>query len=104
MTGGPPGSVPFPYTPLFPASVKVCTAKVAVTVVAAPRVTVQEPVPDRRPPRQALEKMPAAGVAVKENPAPLADPAAEVGAQAQPAGAAARGAGAAPPRAPGEVE
>ena len=45
--------------------------KVAVTVVAADIVTVQEPVPEQPPPLQPLKVEPAAGVAVSVTAVPL---------------------------------
>src|SRR5882724_2512280 len=78
--------VPVPAPLGLTVSVKVCTAKVAVTVVAAPRVTVQEPVPVQPPPLQPLKMEPAAGAAVKETAVPLANAAAQVVPQETPAG------------------
>src|SRR2546428_1180661 len=79
MPRGPLGSAPFPYPPLFRASVKFCTAKVAVTVVAALSVTVQVPVPEQLPPLQPVKVEPAAGAAVKVSAVPLAKDAGQSG-------------------------
>src|SRR5439155_10970033 len=81
VTGPPPA-------PLWlTVGVKLCTAKVAVTVVAAPSVTVQVPVPEQLPPLQPVKVEPAAGAAVKVTAVPLAYVAAQVAPQAMPAGA-----------------
>jgi hypothetical protein len=47
-------------------------AKLAVTVVAADTVTVQEPVPEQPPPLQPLKVEPPAGLAVSVTAVPLA--------------------------------
>src|SRR5256712_1455284 len=86
MPRGPLGSAPFPYPPLFRASVKFCSAKVAVTVVAALSVTVQVPVPERPPPLQPVKVEPAAGAAVKATAVPLVNAAEHVAPQEIPAG------------------
>src|SRR2546422_4340907 len=86
----PPGllfTIPLPAPVLETVSVKFCTAKVAVTVVAAPSVTVQVPVPEQLPPLQPVKVEPAAGAAVKVTAGPLAYVAAQVAPQAMPAGA-----------------
>src|SRR5438093_13660273 len=80
-------TVPLPATALFRASVKVCRAKVAVTVCAAFTVTVQVPVPEQPPPLQPEKVEPAAGAAVKVTEVPLAYAAAQVVPQEMPAGA-----------------
>jgi len=59
--------------------------KVAVTVVAALKVTVQVPVPEQ-PPLQPVKIDPAAGAAVSVTPVPLAKLAAQVAPQVMPAG------------------
>jgi len=46
--------------------------KVAMTVAAADRVTVQEPVPEQPPPLQPVKVEPEAGVAVSVTAVPLA--------------------------------
>src|SRR3989475_1339316 len=56
-------TVPAPVPALETVSVKVCRVKVAVTVVAALRVTVQVPVPEQPPPLQPVKVEPAAGAA-----------------------------------------
>src|SRR5207247_665997 len=67
-------------------SVKLCTAKVAVTVVAALSVTVQVPVPEQPPPLQPLKIEPAAGAAVRVTGVPVANAAEHVAPQEIPAG------------------
>src|SRR5438093_469163 len=52
----------FPYTTLF----RSCRSKLAVTVVVAVRVTVQEPVPEQPLPLQPVKVEPGAGAAVRE--------------------------------------
>ncbi len=61
--------------------------KVAVTVVAALRVTVQVPVPLQPPPFQPVKVEPAAGVAVSVTAVPLEKLAEQVAPQVIPAGA-----------------
>src|SRR5438034_1620572 len=56
-------TVPAPVPALETVSVKVCRVKVAVTMVAALRVTVQAPGPEQPPPLQPLKVEPAAGAA-----------------------------------------
>src|SRR5437867_13354712 len=75
-------TVPVPAPVLLTVSVKVCTAKVAVTVVAALRVTGQVPVPEQPPPLQPVEVEPAAGAAVKVTAVPLANAGEHVAPQA----------------------
>src|SRR5436309_3078665 len=53
-------TVPLPVPALLTVSAKVGRAKVAVTVVAALRVTVQAPVPEQPPPLQPVKVEPAA--------------------------------------------
>ena len=60
--------------------------KVAVTVVAALKVTVQVPVPVHPPPLQPLKIEPAAGVAVSVTAVPPAKLAAQFAPQVIPAG------------------
>ena len=60
--------------------------KVAVTVVAALRVTVQVPVPEHPPPVQPLKVEPATGAAVSVTAVPLAKLAEHVAPQLMPAG------------------
>ena len=59
---------------------------VAVTVVAALKVTVQAPVPEQPAPLQPPKVAPAAGAAVSVTVVPLAKLAAQVAPQAMPAG------------------
>src|SRR2546422_6535357 len=86
----PPGllfTIPLPAPVFETVSVKFCTAKVAVTVVAALRVTVQVPVPEHPPPLQPVKVEPAAGAAVKVTAVQLAYVAAQVAPHEIPAGA-----------------
>jgi len=62
------------------------SVNVAVTVVAALRVTVQAPGPEQPPPLQPLKVEPAAGAAVSVTAVPLAKLAAQVAPQVMPAG------------------
>src|SRR5207253_2969690 len=80
-------TVPLPVPALLTVSAKVGRAKVAVTVVAALRVTVQVPVPEQPPPVQPVKVEPAAGVAVSVTTVPLAKLAEQVAPQLMPAGA-----------------
>src|SRR5439155_18551266 len=79
-------TVPLPVPALLTVSAKVGRAKVAVTVVAALRVTVQAPVPEQPPPLQPVKVEPAAGVAVSVTAVPLVKLAAQVAPQVIPAG------------------
>jgi hypothetical protein len=65
-------TVPSLVPALLSVSVKVWRSKVAVTVVAALRVTVQAPVPVQPPPLQPVKMESAAGVAVRVTAVPLA--------------------------------
>src|SRR5947209_4778176 len=64
----------------------VMSVNVAVTMVAALRVTVQAPGPEQPPPLQPLKVEPAAGAAVSVTAVPLAKLAAQVAPQVMPAG------------------
>src|SRR3989442_907034 len=64
----------------------VMSVNVAVTVVAALRVTGQAPGPEQPPPVQPLKVEPAAGAAVSVTAVPLAKLAAQVAPQVMPAG------------------
>src|SRR5213593_908644 len=86
IPGGALVTVPAPAPVLLTVSVKVCTAKVAVTVVAALRVTEQVPVPEQPPPLQPVKVEPAAGAAVKVTAVPLANAVEHVAPQEIPAG------------------
>src|SRR5436309_2657833 len=79
-------TVPLPVPALLTVSAKLGRAKVAVTVVAALRVTVQAPVPEQPPPLQPVKVEPAAGAAVSVTAVPLVKLAAQVAPQVIPAG------------------
>src|SRR3989442_12043643 len=79
-------TVPLPVPALLTVSATVGRAKVAVTVVAALRVTVHVPVPEQPPPVQPVKVEPAAGVAVNVTAVPLAKLAVHVAPQVIPAG------------------
>src|SRR5436190_736268 len=79
-------TVPLPVPALLTVSAKVGRAKVAVTVVAALRVTVQVPVPEHPPPLQPVKVEPAAGVAVSVTAVPLAKLTEQVAPQLIPTG------------------
>src|SRR2546426_7702852 len=64
----------------------VMSVNVAVTVVAAVRVTVQVPLPEQPPPVQPLKVEPAAGAAVSVTAVPLVKLAEQVAPQVMPAG------------------
>src|SRR5207249_3291538 len=87
MPAGALVTVPLPVPAGVTVRVKLCRVKVAVTVVAAERVTVQAPVREQRPPRQLLKVEPAAGVAVRVTAVPLVKLAEQVAPQLIPAGA-----------------
>src|SRR5437016_1732301 len=80
-------TVPAPVPALETVSVKVCRVKVAVTVVAALRVTVQAPGPEQPPPLQPVKVEPVVGTAVSVTAVPLVKLAAQVAPQMMPAGA-----------------
>src|SRR5206468_851816 len=85
----PPGvlvTVPSPVPDLLTARVTVWMSKVAVTVVAAVRVTVHEPMPAQPPPLQPVKTEPAVGVAVRVTAVPLAHGPAQSVPQLIPAG------------------
>src|SRR5213076_214342 len=86
MPAGALVTVPLPVPAGVTVRVKVCTVKVAVTVVAAERVTVQAPVPEQLPPLQPVKVEPAAGVAVSVTAVPLVKLAEQVAPQLMPAG------------------
>src|SRR5438132_4744088 len=65
----------------------VMSVNVAVTVVAALRVTMQGPVPAQPPPVQPVKEEPAAGAAVRVTAVPLGKLAAQVAPQVIPTGA-----------------
>ena len=80
-------TVPLPVPAFVIASVKGCSANVAVTDVAALTVTVQVPVPVQPPPLQPENAEPAAGVAVNVTAVPLANAAEQAAPQLMPVGA-----------------
>src|SRR5256886_7592197 len=80
-------TVPLPGPAGVTVRVKVCSVKVAVTVVAAESVTTHVPVPEQPPPLQPVKVEPAAGVAVSVTTVPLAKLAVHVAPQVIPAGA-----------------
>jgi hypothetical protein len=86
MPAGALVTVPVPAPALLTVSVKLCTAKVAVTVVAALSVTLQVPVPEQPPPLQPVKAEPVAGAAVKVTTVPLAKAAEHVAPHKIPAG------------------
>src|SRR5437773_1471383 len=86
MPAGLLATVPAPAPALVSVRVKDCAANVAVTEVAAFRVTMQVPVPEQPPPLQPVKVELASGVAVKVTAVPLANGAAHVAPQAMPAG------------------
>ena len=80
-------TVPLPLPVIL--TVRVAAAwrsKVAVTVVAALRVTVQEPVPEQPPPLQPVKLEPAAGATVRVTAVLLGKLAEQVAPQVIPAG------------------
>src|SRR5213076_2587955 len=86
----PPGelvTVPLPVPALLTVIAKLGRLNVAVTVVAALKVTVQVPVPEQPPPLQPVKIEPAAGVALRVITVPLAKLAVHVAPQLIPAGA-----------------
>src|SRR3989441_9625910 len=80
-------TVPLPVPALLTVSAAVGRLKVAVTVVAAERVIVHDPVPEQPPPVQPLKVEPAAGVAVNVTAVPLVKLAEQVTPQLIPTGA-----------------
>ena len=79
-------TVPLPVPAGVTVRVKVCSVKVAVTVVAPETVTTHVPVPEHPPPLQPVKVEPAAGVAVSVTAVPLAKLAEQVAPQVIPAG------------------
>ena len=67
-----PVTVPLPVPAFVTVSAKVGRSKVAVTVVAADKVTVHELVPEQPPPLHPLKVESLAGVAVSVTAVPLA--------------------------------
>jgi len=65
MPVGTLATVPLPVPVLFTVRVKAWTVKVAVTIVAALRLTTQASVPEQPPPLQPVKVEPVAGVAVR---------------------------------------
>src|SRR2546430_14445077 len=64
---------PLRVLPLFPVRATAGRSKMAVTVVAAVSVTVQEPVPEQPPPLQPAKVEPVAGVAVRGSAGPAGE-------------------------------
>jgi len=64
-------TVPAPVPAFATVNLKLCSAKVEVTVVAAVAVTMQGPVPLHPPPLQPTKVEPVAGIAVKVTTVPL---------------------------------
>src|SRR5882724_11840233 len=81
----PPVTAPAPVPDLETVSVKV-GAKVAVTLVAAASVTVQDAVPLQPPPLQPVKAEPRPGLAVSVTEVPLLKAAAHTAPQSMPAG------------------
>src|SRR5437773_7101489 len=86
IPGGSEVTVPLPVPALLTARVTLCGVKVAVTVVAAFRVTEQVPVPEQPPPLQPAKVEPLADVAVSVTKVPLSNVAEQVAPQLIPAG------------------
>src|SRR5207249_3856476 len=86
MPAGALVTVPIPAPLGMSVTAKLCTAKVAVTVVAAVTVTTQESVPVHAPPLQPVKTDPAAGAAVSATTVPLTKLAVQVTPQSIPAG------------------
>src|SRR5207247_9224070 len=86
IPAGPLVTVPLPVPALVTVRAKV-GVKVAVTVVAAGRVTVHEPVPVQVPPLQPVKVEPASGAAVSVTTVPLGYGSEQSGPQVLPAGA-----------------
>src|SRR4030095_11676832 len=85
MPAGALVTVPVPVPDLLTVSVTDCSAKVAVTELAALIVTMQPPLPEQPPLHQAKLE-PASGVTVKVTAVPLGNEAAHVAPQTMPAG------------------
>src|SRR5438128_1721959 len=86
----PPGelvTVPLPVPALLTVSAKLGRLNVAVTVVAALKVTVQAPVPEQPPPLQPVKIEPATGAAVRVTGVPVANAAEHVTPQEMAVGA-----------------
>src|SRR5438046_6701741 len=87
MPAGELVTVPLPVPAGVTVRVKVCSVKVAVTVVPAESVTTHVPVPEQPPPLQPVNAEPAAGAAVNVTAVPLIKLAEHVAPQVIPAGA-----------------
>src|SRR2546426_12844436 len=92
-------TVPLPAPALLTVSVLGCRSKLAVTVVVAVRVTVQEPVPEQPPPLQPVKVEPVAGAAGRGTAGPLEELAEQLAPPVMPPGALVAGA----PPAPGPL-
>src|SRR5207248_975014 len=86
MPAGELVTVPLPVPAGVTVRVKVCSVKVAVTVVAAESVTTHVPVPEQ-PPLQPVKVEPAAGAAASVTAVPLVKLVEHVAPQVIPAGA-----------------
>src|SRR6266704_3302625 len=86
MLAGELVTVPVPVPFLVTVSGKLCSVKVAVTVVAAVMVTTHGPVPEHPPPLQPVKVEPVAGLAVSVTAVPLVKLAEQVAPQVIPAG------------------
>src|SRR5438128_8721170 len=80
-------TVPLPVPALLTVSVLGCRSKLAVTVVVAVRVTVQEPVPEQPPPLQPVKMEPVAGAAVRVTAVPTEELAEQLAPRLMPTGA-----------------
>src|SRR5437867_7476317 len=96
MPAGALVTAPLPAPALLTMRVLGCRSKLAVTVVVAVRVTVEEPVPEHPPAVQRVKVEAVAAAAVGVTAGPLAEVADEVAAQLMPAGGLVRAPVAAP--------
>src|SRR3989442_12861520 len=87
MPAGALVRVPLRGRALLSVRVLGCRSKLAVTVVVAVRVTVQEPVPEHPPPLQPVKVEPVAEAAVRGTAVPLGEVAQQLAPQLMPAGA-----------------
>src|SRR5438552_17987163 len=87
MPAGALVTVPPPAPALLRVSVLCSRSRRAVTVAAAVRVTVQEPVPEQPPPLQPVKVEPGAGAAVKIGRASCRERVEQLAAEVMPEGA-----------------